>query len=242
MAKQPNQRPQSQQPKSQRPQPQDNKRRPPQTETEAELMARLISYSGGGTQQMTDAQHREISEQMTQLQLGMASQELDQREVMRQWETYQRRFRRGRRAGCLGRIIMLPGCLAVSIVWMLLSGGFVAILLAALSAVVLSRGGDLSYITRLPELLNLLNPQTTTSPDGLIPVPGAPNSTVLLGGGGALLALGVLATVLVRSTLRSVFGLLALVVMIGLAIGGVFLLSQNGTLDQFINQIPGITG
>lgn len=225
----------SQRPQSQRPASSDNRRTPPQTETEAELMARLISYSGGGTQPMTDAQYREISERIAQLQLGMASQELDQREVMRQWETYQQRFRRGRRAGCLGRIIRLPGCLAISIVWMLLSGGFVAILLAALSALVLSRGGDLSFIGRLPELLKPL----TTSPDGLIPVPGAPNTTVLLGGGGALLALAVIATVLVRSTLRSVFGLLALVVMIGLAIGGVILLAQNGTLDQLINQLPG---
>jgi hypothetical protein len=201
-------------------------------------MARLISYSGGGTQQMTDAQYHEISERMAQLQLGMASQELDQREVMRQWEAYQRRFRRGRRAGCLGRIIRLPGCLAIGVLWMLLSGGFVAILLLALSALVLSRGGDLSFISRLPELLT---PQTTST-DGLIPVPAAPNTTILLGGGGAVLALGVLATILVRSTLRSIFGLIALVVMIGLAIGGVFLLSQSGALDQLINQLPGITG
>jgi hypothetical protein len=94
-------------------------------------MARLISYSGGGTQPMTDAQYREISERIAQLQLGMAIQELDQRQVMRQWEAYQRRFRRGRRWGCLGRIIALPGCLAISLMWMLLSGGFVALLLLA---------------------------------------------------------------------------------------------------------------
>lgn len=230
MAKQPTQRPKSS----------DNQRRPtpPSSETEAELMARLISYSGGGTQPMTDAQYREISERIAQLQVGMASQELDQRQVMRQWEAYQRRFRRGRRWGCLGRIVVLPGCLAISLMWMLLSGGFVALLLLALTALVLSRGGDLSFISRLPEVLGI----QPTSPDGLIQLPDAPNSSVLFGGGASLLVLGVLATIIVRSTLRSIFGLIALVVMIGLVIGGVFLLSQSGALDQLINQLPGITG
>jgi hypothetical protein len=103
---------------------------------------------------------------------------------------------------------------------------------------VLSRGGDLSFISRLPEVLGI----QPTSPDGLIQLPNAPNSGVLLGGGASLLVLGVLATIMVRSTLRSIFGLIALVVLVGLVIGGVFLLSQSGTLDQLINQLPSITG
>lgn len=197
-----------------------------------DLLARLISYTDGGARPMTDAQYRAMSERMAQLELEAAGRDLDQRELLRQWEAYQRRHRRGRAAGCFGRVLALPGCLAIFALWLLLSGGFITVVLLGLGALLLSRGGDLGDLARLPQALGL----GPASPDGRVPLPPAPGTLAL--GGGALLTFALIATVIVRSTLRSVVGLVALLAMLGLAAAALIVLAQSGALDALVNALP----
>jgi hypothetical protein len=129
-------------------------------------------------------------------------------------------------------VLALPGCLAIFALWLLLSGGFITVVLLGLGAFLLSRGGDLGDLARLPQALGL----GPASPDGRVPLPPAPGTLAL--GGGALLTFALIATVIVRSTLRSVVGLVALLAMLGLAAAALIVLAQSGALDALVNALP----
>lgn len=230
-------------------------RRPPPSPDENAL-ATFISYTGGGTQPISEAQYRELQTMMAQVQVGMASNEIERQELLRQWEQYQRRFQRsqarGRAWGCLGRLIAVPGCLGIGLIYLLLSTGVIGVALAGLAAFFISRGGDLStFLEGLQQMAsrliaeNLLGQaQQPGVGTGTLPLPPAPDAGfadaitgLVLPGGLTALAAGLAVMALVRRAVKSVVGVLLLGVMVALVGAGAFWVARSDAVNTFIQQM-----
>lgn len=209
-----------------------------------EALAKFISYTGGGTQQMTDDQHREVSELMAQMQIGMASQEIERQELQRQWEQYQRKFRHAQRRGCLGRLLAVPGCLGIALLYLLLSSGLLGVLLLGLLAFFLSRGGDFStFIQQIQQTITQILTGQSQNAGGAIPLPpqqaGSISSilSVAIPGGLTILAIMVAVTAVMRRTVRSVIGTVMLAIFVIGVGAAAFYVAQNGAVAQFIARL-----